>query len=450
MFSEKEVPSLRTSSCGERMQQTRVYFLDQTSVTFQLSPSVRIVELRDSVAWRLGLPGSHGKWFELYASTAGLAAGAELAHDELVSKPKLLYAARQISDVLVGTRRKGTLRLLYAQAVFRVTSGFHACPDETAVVLASLQLRAGLHEKAASEDALTEPGVHLEDLVPRPLLKSRSPDDWQTAILDDARKDDNDIEGSPERRRRSSPAPKDGDVYRSRYLDVVERWSSYGVEVYACAEVAVYVDEKTPVARTRGDAALGVSRDGVALLVANPKSTTPTAARFFEAGASSVHLDLRDLARWGHHGTDFYVDVGAEAAAPLVEATRRAGGPANNVPHKCSSVRLACVVRDAAKIANVLREFALAKLSGGGSSDNEDDKQSQPPTRSEQPRRRLSVEDRRLRTAAATRIATIWRGARLRRAWCRADAAITVQCLWRAALCRIRVRLSFLLYLTHP
>ena len=552
---------------------TRVSFLDKTYVVVSLCDSALIGELRDRVSWCLRLPWSHARCFDLYASTSGLLAGRELGREELVSSfegEKLVYAARQICDGLVGARRrKATMRLLFAQAVFCVRSGAYACGPEAAVLLGSLQLRAALNleevdcdkeEKSVSdvaEDALGH-FLHIAELVPRPLLASRAQVDWEQSVLAAVRGDENteknkgflfrpineqrqasdlssafldttsEIKKKKKRASSSSsggsffnisPEAKEkkgrsrgGDAYRARYLDVVERWPCYGVDVFACAEVAVYVsdtNEKRQV-RSRGDLALGVSRRGLALLVAKSETTTESAGRFFEKGSLAVDLDLATIQRWGTRANvAFYFDLQGpeqqQQKTDVIEALRSAGdAPPERDPsphfdglqpektRNDTTLRLVCLLRHAAKVASLLREFAFARLDDDktqhrrrsigllahdddDTDDDDDDKSTtdddddddenddnkrrvvlqtthpHPPKSNNVAQEKTSdggkpqvkavttqsPQTKNLDTSSATRIANACRGKCLD--WKRSRAALTLQSLWRGSLLRMRV-----------
>ena len=350
----------------------RVFFLDNRYMTFSISSGERIGELRARVSRRLRLPRRQAECFELFGARRGSIPGLECGRDvsaasAAASSWRLVYAARRLGEALVGVRRrKQCLRLLYAQAVFSVVSGRYSCGAETAAALAALQCRAWLTRSGertaeAVAEALATEGtvrVHLDELIPRPLAGSRVAREWEVAVLDAVRHDGN--------------SDATSDELRGRYLDIVERWPSYGVSLFPCAEIAVYRGSRSgskvayahAMARFGGDAAVGVSRDSLGFYVAPARQGGLFAARFFGPAARRATFALEDLKRWGHRaGVEFYVELAAnEAARDLLDLFHDANSRIAKSRTNGLGLRVACVTRDGARAANLLRDYALAKL----------------------------------------------------------------------------------------
>lgn len=392
-------------------------------MTFSVANSECVGDLRERVSRKLRLRQRQADCFELFGARKGAIPGIELARDTQVMSVscakgvRLLYAARQIGHVLVGVRRrKHCLRLAYAQAVFNVISGNYACDTDAAVALAALHCRAALNFEVARgseaiqavSDALANKGnvrFHVDQLIPRPLVGKKPERDWQMAILDEVKRD----EKSAERREavgsqskcadsianNAKGGPLRSDDYRRQYLSIVERWPSYGVTLFPCAEIAVYrpsrSNDKVPyahaIARSRGDVALGISRSFVGIYISRAPRGSRLGGRFFDAEARRATFELHHLKRWGHHGgVDFYVDLTAAASQmALLDLLRHdamtptstdksrffskknfnisALSPSHSAAGRDrGGLRVFCVSCDGPRAAVLLRDYALAKL----------------------------------------------------------------------------------------
>lgn len=405
------------------MPTVRVFFLDNGYMTFSVANSESVGDLREKVSRKLRLRQRQADCFELFCAQKGAIPGIELARDAQVMSAssakgvRLLYAARQIGHVLVGVRRrKHCLRLAYAQAVFNVISGNYACDADTAVTLAALHCRAALNFEVdrgseaiqAVSDALGNKGrvrFNVDQLIPRPLVGTKSKRDWQLAILDEIKGDGKAAEKQGPLGIRSKCAEsvannakggtRRGDEYRGQYLSLVERWPSYGVSLFPCAEIAVYrasrsndkVASAQVIARSRGDVALGISRSFVGFYISRAPRGSRFGGRFFDAAARRATFELHHLKRWGHRaGVEFYVDLTAaasqvalldllrhDAMSPISTNKSRffnkkshntsALSPSHSAPATdIGGLRVSCISCDGSRAAILLRDYALAKL----------------------------------------------------------------------------------------
>lgn len=342
-----------------------VFFLDNRYMTFPIASGEIVGELRNRVSRRLRLPPKIAECFEIFGARKGAVPGQQLARDATVSTKniRLLYAARLVTDAMVGVRcRKYCVRLAFAQAAFDVVSGRYACGTDTAILLASLQYCATSEEKQLSR--------LIDEFVPRPMVASKSPEEWEFAIL-------NEVEKIRSKDDKSRPvAVSEEDWYCCSYLDIVESWPCYGTTLIPCSEISVFrvAGEKVlshSIARMRGDIALGISRTSItfACAVSRRKERTLQAppSRFFGPDACSSAIELEKLKRWGHRtGAEFYVEVPAAASAKVLEAFF---GDAkaitklykkDNPPH--GDLRLSCATTEGARANALLRDYALAKL----------------------------------------------------------------------------------------
>lgn len=400
----------------------RVYFLDNRFLALNVSSTELVGDLRVRVARQLGLKPRQASCFEVFGFRNGQL--DDLARDVLVSSvERLVYAARCLGDALVGVRhRKQCLRLVFAQAAFCVNSGRYACSVTQAVTLAALQCRVlNMDSK-----------LRVLELVPRPLLASRRVKDWERAILES-------LKGTSEKRRISA------DAWRGKYLDVVERWPSYGVSVFPCAEIAVLRGDRK-MATYAGDAAVGVSRSAVGFYVA---SGGAFASRFFGSDAKSVRFDLADLLRWGHHADlQLYVELCADVAeAPLLDllSTPRGRRPSTT----STTLRVSCATRDAARVARLLRDYALAKLEHEQRRADDDASTTDDDDGVGCRSYCLFVEDAAAQAASMRKNDAPAPARHDGRYASSLDAtARAIQSMWRGAYCRLKVRVSPCLVLT--